>query len=164
MRLFLTIFFSISFVLAFGQKETQGVKKEGAHQAEYNANAPEKDHSAEVDSRTLKDGKEEETGTASNSSQGDNSGGDASPEQTANTAGTDTRTTSSSGSPALLATDGPDGTNTMQRATINIAGSPLPGRSGSQGQDQLDDRAESRLMEGSGSTESNDNSKKVKSK
>lgn len=38
-------------------------------------------------------------------------------------------TASSAGSPAIGASNMPDGTNTMQRATLNIAGSPLPGYS-----------------------------------
>jgi hypothetical protein len=119
-------------------QEREGVKDEGAHEAEYNANAQERDHSGELDSR----GGEGGSGEAGSQSQ------DAS--SRANTAGTDTRTVSPAGSPAVLMSDSdqPDGTNTMQRATLNIAGSPLPGASRQSSDANLEDRSENRVFSG----------------
>ena len=109
-------------IAGFSQQEDnvkKGIKKEGAHEAEYNANSDVKDRSADVDSRngetTAGDRKDAETTSKVNV------------EGTTNNQ-TDTRTTSSSGSPYTLMDDGErDGTNNRQSATLNIAGSPLPG-------------------------------------
>jgi hypothetical protein len=100
-------------ISSFGQRP--GVKKEGAHQAEYNAVLQDGDAKDNVESNR-------------NSPEADTV--DADPDQYANTSGVDSETSSSGGSPGMPMEDAnrPDGTNTMQRASLNIAGSPLPGR------------------------------------
>jgi hypothetical protein len=109
-RIILLLFFALIAFSTVAQKK-QGVKKEGAHEAEYNA--VQQDSDAQDDS-------DEGQGNSENQSD---------PDQVANTSGTDTKVTSSSGSPAVEdETEALDGTNTMQRASLNIAGSPLPGR------------------------------------
>jgi hypothetical protein len=118
--LLLTAFFTGSVYA----QEQQGVKDEGAHQAEYNSEAQDRDHSGEINSRSQ----------SSEDIEGDNSD----PGEQVSAAAVDTvgeadavpvgtRTTSSAGSPGVLVEDGTDGTNTMQRAKPNIAGSPVPG-------------------------------------
>jgi hypothetical protein len=105
-------------------QDKKGVKKEGAHQAEYNANAEKREHSPEIDSRNLNrsDSTGPDVGEQSNFDDHKNSN-----LNTSSPAGT--KTTSSSGSPGVLMGDHntPDGTNTIQSATPNIAGSPIPG-------------------------------------
>lgn len=104
-------------------QQSEGVKKEGAHQAEYNADAQDRDNSGEIDSR--------QNGEANNAGTGDageqtNFGATV---ETVIITPAGTRTTSPSGSPGILMEDPStlDGTNTRQSAKPNIAGSPVPG-------------------------------------
>ncbi len=115
------LFFSLSVVVAFAQ-EKQGVKDEGAHQAEYNSDGQDRDRSDEIDSRVS----ENEGGTPADA--GNQNNLEPAGENVELTP-TGTRTTSASGSPGVLMEDGtyPDGTNTKQSAEPNIAGSPVPG-------------------------------------
>ena len=104
-------------------QESEGIKEEGAHQAEYNANAQDRDHSGEIDSRQAADA----PGDGDSTGVGDQTNFGATVETVIITpAGT--RTTSSSGSPGILMEDNSttDGTNTRQSAQPNIAGSPVP--------------------------------------
>jgi hypothetical protein len=105
----------MTFTQGFAQ-EKKGIKKEGAHEAEYNANTQEREHGPEVDMRNREEGI-------------DNNADDQShdPNSPANTSGTDSRMASGAGSTAEPAENGTDGTNTMPRATLNTAGSPVPG-------------------------------------
>ncbi len=121
MKRILVIFLLGVGLISVNAQEKEGVKSEGAHQSEYNADAQDREHTAEIDSRVQSSEDGEDDGDAGEQSQ------DAS--SYANTGGTDTRTTSSSGSPGILMTDDEetDGTNNIQRATLNIAGSPIPG-------------------------------------
>jgi hypothetical protein len=134
-----TILTSLTFIQVAAQVK-EGVKKEGAHEAEYNSDAQDKDGSAEIDTRNQSE--DERTGE----SDAGNQVHDAS--SAANTAGTDTKTTSASGSPAILMNDSEeaDGTNTMQRASLNIAGSPLPGHKKTSSSSTTEDRSENRVM------------------
>jgi hypothetical protein len=102
----------------------EGVKKEGAHQSEYNANATEREHSPEIDSRNPNHSDSSSSDVGQQDNFEDNRHSDV---NTPSPAGT--KTTSSSGSPGVLMGDHntPDGTNTIQSATPNIAGSPVPG-------------------------------------
>jgi hypothetical protein len=113
--------------------QEQEAKKEGAHQAEFNT------ESQDVNSSGAREG-----GNENAEDQVQNA---ASP---ANTMGTDTRTVSSAGSPGILMTDeeSPDGTNTLQRASLNIAGSPVPGGTSKSAQVKTDDRSEYRTFGG----------------
>jgi hypothetical protein len=99
-------------------QERRPVKPQGAHEAEFNS-GEQKERSGEDETIETHDAGEQ-----------DNTNKEALIDPGSNTVGTDVSTASPSGSPAI-ATEGaePDGTNTMQRATLNIAGSPLPGRS-----------------------------------
>lgn len=117
---------SVAVISATGQ-EQEGVKDEGAHQAEYNADAQDRDHSGEIDSRVQesedREGAPVAAGEQTNREQ---------PRESVELAPTGTRTTSPSGSPGVLMEDGryTDGTNTKQSAEPNIAGSPVPGDEG----------------------------------
>jgi hypothetical protein len=114
------LFFSVTATFA---QEKEGVKNDRAQEAEYNADAPVRDNSSDVNSRDL--AKEGEKAEKKESGEEDNTNNS----NQSNTTGTDTRTTSSAGSPGIPMEDErqSDGTNTMQRASLNIAGSPLPG-------------------------------------
>jgi hypothetical protein len=123
-----------------------GIKQEGAHEAEYNADSEVRDRSADVDSRvenndTLRD--QSNAGNQDNTERfNDEATAPSSPWG-------DSRTVSSSGSPGVLAKDetATDGTNTMQKAEPNIAGSPIPGarKSKTSGKNpQNDERSENR--------------------
>ena len=135
----------LGMVLSIGAvaQEKEGVKREGAHQSEYNSDAQDRDHSAEIDSGV----QPSEDGDNENSDPGNQVHDAAS---AANTPGTDTRTVSSAGSPGILMSDGekPDGTNTMQRASLNIAGSPIPGSAGTGEKVNADDRSPNRVFKG----------------
>ena len=120
------LFLFIGSVIAtttFAQ-QSEGVKEEGAHEAEYNANAQDRDHSGEIDSR--------QNGDAADGNQNANAGEQTNFGATAENviiSPAGTRTTSPAGSPGVLMEDSsiPDGTNTKQSAEPNIAGSPVPG-------------------------------------
>lgn len=129
--------------IAAQAQEKEGVKREGAHQSEYNSDAQdERDHTAEIDSRV----QPSEEGDNGNADPG-NQVQDAS--SAANTAGVDSRTVSSAGSPGILMSEEtPDGTNTMQRASLNIAGSPIPGSGNSSANKTGVDRSPNRVFEG----------------
>lgn len=106
------------------QAQMDEKREEGANEAEFNSNAQERDNAAEIDSR--EDELEEDEGNTQDVGQQSN----AVSVTPSNTGGVQTATTSSAGSPALLAEDNgrsADGTNTVQRASPNIAGSPVPG-------------------------------------
>jgi hypothetical protein len=125
MRIILTcllviLFFSMTVTFA---QEKEGVKNEGAHEAEYNTDAPVRDDGPEMNSMNL--AKDDENGEKKESEEESN----ANNSRASNTTGVDTRTTSSAGSPGIPMDDEKqsDGTNTMQRASLNIAGSPVPG-------------------------------------
>ena len=136
---------SIASVLSItaNAQEKEGIKREGAHQSEYNADAQDdRDHSAEIDSRV----QPSEEGDNGNADPGNQIHDAAS---AANTPGVDSRTVSSAGSPGILMSEEtPDGTNTMQRATLNIAGSPIPGSRNSASDDQGEDRSPNRVFDG----------------
>lgn len=119
--------FATITITTFAQ-QSEGVKQEGAHQAEYNADAQDRDHSGEIDSR--------QNGEANNAGTGEAGTGDAGEQtnfgatvETVIITPAGTRTTSPSGSPGILMEDPStlDGTNTRQSAKPNIAGSPVPG-------------------------------------
>jgi hypothetical protein len=113
--------------------QEQEAKKEGARQAEFNT------ESQDVNSSGAREG--------GNENPEDQVQDAASP---ANTMGTDTRTVSSAGSPGVLMADeeSPDGTNTLQRASLNIAGSPVPGGTSKSARVKTDDRSEYRTFGG----------------
>jgi hypothetical protein len=117
---------------ASGQEK--GVREEGAHEAEFNAGGQDMDPGSNKDSGDL----DSDADAQSND-----------PDQAANTSGTDTRTTSSAGSPGILMENDEvaDGTNTMQRASLNIAGSPLPSQQSSKTRES-GDRSEYRTSDG----------------
>ncbi|HLT74972.1 MAG TPA: hypothetical protein VKZ68_07790 [Ohtaekwangia sp.] len=121
--LFLIMFIGLSVVFASAQ-EKQGVKEEGAHQAEYNSDSQDRDHSGEIDSRVQPS--EDQEGAPADAGDQDNS---EPTEENVEMTPTGTRTTSPSGSPGVLMEDekSPDGTNTRPSAQPNIAGSPVPG-------------------------------------
>ena len=110
-------------------KEKKGIKSEGAHQAEYNANTEERDHAADVDSRNATQGGNDQNLNDAGEQEANEDSNDA--ENETNTAGVPSRDVSSAGSPGVPSKNGAvDGTNTMQRAKLNTAGSPIPGSSG----------------------------------
>jgi hypothetical protein len=115
--------FLAMFLSVFAVQAQQ--KQEGAHEAEYNADSQDREGSGEIDSRI--DPSANEDGNRVDAGEQDNVTGTTTP--TINITPTDTRTTSSAGSPGVLmeGDETPDGTNTMQRAKPNIAGSPVPG-------------------------------------
>jgi hypothetical protein len=126
-------------LLSARAQEREGVKKEGANEAEYNSEGQERDNSPEPGKRDQSTEKGKDSQGAGSQIQ------DAS--SAANTAGTDTRVTSPSGSPGVLMDEGnPDGTNTMQSATLNIAGSPLPGATRKSSSPKADDRSPNRVF------------------
>jgi hypothetical protein len=99
---------------AFAQERT-----EGAHQAEINSRQNEVD--GEVgpsqnmrDSRNVSEANEESVDPDSASNE-------------TNTRGVNVTTTNPGSSPGYPLNDGRDGTNTKAEATLNIAGSPVPG-------------------------------------
>jgi hypothetical protein len=109
--------------LAAYAQQSEGIKDEGAHEAEYNADAQDRDHSGEIDSRQNDD----VDGSENTTDVGEQTNFGATVENVIITpAGT--RTTSPSGSPGIRMEDPsmPDGTNTRQSARPNIAGSPVP--------------------------------------
>lgn len=126
-RIFILSVCSLFATTAMAQ-QSEGVKEEGAHQAEYNADGQVRDASAEVDSR---ENGEPVEGDAAAANAGEQTNLDAPAENVIITP-TGTRTTSPSGSPGVLMDDPSvtDGTNTQQSASPNIAGSPVPGGSG----------------------------------
>lgn len=141
MRL-ITLMIACLMTVAVNAQEAEGVKPEGAHEAEYNSDAQDRDHSGEIDSRVQ---------PSEDSEGGDFERESHDPDQAANTSGVTHRTVSSSGSPAILMTEEvPDGTNTMQRATLNTAGSPVPGRGAGQMSQHTegDVRSENRKSDG----------------
>jgi|GEM_PF-4187978 hypothetical protein len=131
-RLFILSVCSLFATGAIAQ-QSEGVKEEGAHQAEYNADGQVRDASAEVDSR--ENGEPAEVDAAA-ANAGEQTNLDAPAENVIITP-TGTRTTSPSGSPGVLMDDPSvtDGTNTQQSASPNIAGSPVPGGSAGNGRD-----------------------------
>lgn len=133
-------FFAIGFLsIAFNgfSQDNEGVKREGNHQSEYNADAQQRDNAAEYDSRDMES--KEEIGTERS-------------EETQSTtiASGGGSTASPSGSPGLLNENqkDTDGTNTMQRATLNTAGSPVPGSAVKTSKQGEDDRSDSRKISG----------------
>lgn len=107
-------------------QEKEGIKAEGAHEAEFNSDAQDRDASGEIDSRVQpsedREGPPADAGNQQPENIKDASSGSV-------TVGTETRTASPSGSPGILVgnPDEVDGTNTVQRAKPNMAGSPVPG-------------------------------------
>ena len=142
-KIVLPIIFGVVLSAGAFAQEKEGVKREGAHEAEFNSDAQDRDHSGEIDSRV----QPSEDGDNGNADPG-NQIHDAS--SAANTSGTDSPTVSSAGSPAILMSDSetPDGTNTMQRASLNIAGSPIPGSKRGTGQTDGEDRSPNRVFDG----------------
>ena len=121
---------SLISITAYSQdkaKDKKGVKKEGAHQAEYNSNTEERDHAADIDSRNATKGANDENVNDVGEQEANENADDAQSET--NTAGVPSRDVSSSGSPGVAAEGALDGTNTVQRAKLNTAGSPIPGSS-----------------------------------
>lgn len=117
---------SLSVIGQDKAKEKKGVKSEGAHQAEYNANTQERDHAAEIDSRNATKGSQDQNTSDVGEEEANEESNDT--ENETNTAGVPSRDVSSSGSPGMATEDEAlDGTNTMQRAKLNTAGSPIPG-------------------------------------
>jgi hypothetical protein len=136
---------TLAFSGAYAQNH-EGVKKEGAHEAEYNADAQDRNHSGEIDSRVNnKDTTSDQSSTANQDNTerfNDQATAPSSPWG-------DSRTVSSSGSPGVLAKDQDvtDGTNTIQQAQPNIAGSPVPGGKNTRSKQtgpQNDERSENR--------------------
>lgn len=139
------IVFIIGLFLCIGAsaQEKEGVKREGAHQSEFNSDAQDRDHTGEIDSR-VQPSEDGDNGNADPANQVQDAA------SAANTPGTDSRTVSSAGSPGILMEDdeNPDGTNTMQRASLNIAGSPIPGSKNEGSKVKADDRSPNRVFEG----------------
>lgn len=121
--LIIAILFSGTLVFA---QEKEGVKDEGAHEAEFNSDAQDRDHSGEIDSRVQPS--EDREGRPADAGQQSNEEGEVAGDVNTTT-GAMTRHASSSGSPGVMMDDEHerDGTNTMQRAELNVGGAPLPG-------------------------------------
>jgi len=123
---FILSVFAITVSAQDKAKEKKGVKQEGAHQAEYNSNTEERDHAADIDSRNATKAKGDERINDAGEQEANEESADA--ENETNTEGVSTKDASSSGSPAVPSEDEElDGTNTVQRAKLNTAGSPIPG-------------------------------------
>jgi hypothetical protein len=144
MRALIVILMMCVVGFSVNAQKQKGVKKEGAHQAEFNADGQQKDNDAQIESRNLKEPRAGKSSIPGQDSVNVNNAASAS-----NTEGVDVMTTSPSGSPGIRANGGnPDGTNTMQRASLNIAGSPLPGKSKiSEKPAKSSDRPDARVQE-----------------
>jgi hypothetical protein len=119
MKKIVIILFVVCGYVSFGQNEK---RTEGAHQAEMNTEPIDDNNKGSLKNNTLRDSR-----NVNDLNEGRNAASDTM--STENSApGGNIRTTNAGSSPTTsVDDDGRDGTNTMTSATLNVAGSPIPG-------------------------------------